>query len=142
MTVSHKSAKEYLSQSHKVEQRITIKLEHMQVLRELAEKASASLSDVPPSGTRNVHRLEDTICQIANLENEINADIQTLIGLKHEIVKVIRRVESPDLQIILELRYLGFKTWKEIAVSLRRDLRWIYRLHDKALKVVDEIRHV
>ena len=136
------SAKDYLSQAYRIDQRINSKIEQVQSLRDLTEKASATLSDVPPSkGTRNVHRMEDVIAKMMDLESEINADLTRLINLKHEIVTVIKCVESPELQTLLELRYLCFKTWEQIAVALRFDLRWVHRLHNRALNEVELIRH-
>ena len=136
------SAKDYLSQAYRIDQRINSKIEQVQSLRDLAEKASAALSDVPPSkGTRNVHRMEDVIVKMMDMESEISADMNRLLNLKHEIVTVIRCVESPELQTLLELRYLCFKTWEQIAVVLHFDLRWVHRLHNRALNEVELIRH-
>lgn len=136
------SAKDYLSQAYRIDQRTNSKIEQVQSLRDLAEKASATLSDVPPSkGTRNVHRMEDVIAKMVDLESEINADLTRLINLKHEIVTVINCVESPELQTLLELRYLCFKTWEQIAVALHFDLRWVHRLHNRALNEIELIRH-
>ena len=136
------SAKDYLSQAYRIDQRINSKIEQVQSLRDLAEKATATLSDVPPSkGTRNIHRMEDVIAKMVDLESEINADLTHLINLKHEIVTVVKCVESPELQTLLELRYLCFKTWEQIAVELHFDLRWVHRLHNRALNEVDAIRH-
>ena len=39
--------------------------------------------------------------------------------------------------MLLELRYLEGKTWDEIAKAMDYDLRWIYRLHGKALKEIE-----
>ena len=142
MSKTKLSAKDYLSQAYRIDQRINSKIEQVQSLRELAGKASATLSDVPPSkGNRNVHRMEDVIAKMVDLESEINADLTRLINLKHEIVTVIKCVESPELQTLLELRYLCFKTWEQIAVDLHFDLRWVHRLHNRALNEVDAIRH-
>ena len=135
-------AKDYLSQAYRIDQRINSKIEQVQSLRDLAEKASATLSDVPPSkGNRNVHRMEDVIAMIIDMESEISADMKRLINLKHEIVTVINCVESPELQTLLELRYLCYKTWEQIAVALHFDLRWVHRLHNRALSEVELIRH-
>ena len=79
------TAKEYLSQAYRIDQRINSKLEQVSSLRELSTKATATFSDVPPSGTRNVHRLEDVILTIVSLEEEINHEIDRLVDLKHEI---------------------------------------------------------
>ena len=142
MSKTKLSAKDYLSQAYRIDQRINSKIEQVQSLRELAEKASATLSDVPPSkGSRNVHRMEDVIAKMMDMESEISADMKRLLNLKHEIVTVISCVESPELQTLLELRYLCFKTWEQIAVALHFDLRWVHRLHNRALNEVELIRH-
>ena len=135
------SAKDYLSQAYRIDQRINSKIEQVQSLRALAEKATSTLSNAPTSGTRNIHRMENIIAKMVDLESEINTDLNYLIDLKHEIVTVIKCVESPELKTLLELRYLCFKTWEEISVSLHLDIRWVHRLHNRALCEVDIIRH-
>jgi hypothetical protein len=44
-------------------------------LRELATKATTTLTDTPSSRTRNEHSMESIIVKIVDLEKEINADI-------------------------------------------------------------------
>lgn len=135
------TAKEYLSQAYHIDQRINSKLEQVRSLRALAEKATSTLSDMPPSDeSRNVHRMEDIIVKMTDLESEINGDLQHLIDLKHEIVTVVKCVEAPELQTILELRYLCFLPWEEIAVNLHLDIRWVHRLHNKALGEIEMMR--
>ena len=48
------TVKEYLSQAYRIDQRINSKLEQVASLRALATKATYTLSDTPPSGSRNV----------------------------------------------------------------------------------------
>ena len=128
------TAKEYLSQAYRIDQRINSKLEQIMSLRTLATKATSTLSDTPPSGTRNVYSMEDTIVKMIDLENEINRDIDTLVDLKRDIMDVIKNVNNPEQQTLLELRYLCFKTWEQIAVEMGYSLQHIFRIHDKALK--------
>ena len=91
-------AKEYLSQAYRLDQRIDAKIEQVMSLRNLAAKATSTLSDVAPSGTRNVHRMEDIVIKIIDLEEEINADIDRLVDLKREIMKVIKALPNPEYQ--------------------------------------------
>ena len=127
-------AKEYLSQAYRLDQRIDAKIEQVMSLRNLAAKATSTLSDVAPSGTRNIHRMEDIIMRIFDLENEINADIDALVALKREIVSTIKSVPNLEYQILLELRYLCFKPWEQIAVKMGYGIDNVFRLHQKALK--------
>lgn len=74
---------------------------------------------------------------------EINKDIDNLVDLKEEISQVIAGVEQTDLRMILEKRYLCFHSWEKIASEMFYDLRWLHRLHGRALesagKVYDKI---
>ena len=102
--------KEYLGQAYRIDQRINSKIEQIASLRILAAKATSTLNSEPVSGTRNVHRMEDVICRIADLEMEINQDIDALVDFKQEMMSVIKAVSNPEYQTLLELRYLCFKT--------------------------------
>ena len=130
-------SKEYLSQAFRIDQRINSKLEQVLSLRKLADKTATT---VPKSDRTNARQITNYVNKMSKLESEINADIDRLVDLKSEIVTVIKCVESPELQTLLELRYLSFKTWEQIAVEMNFDARWVRRLHDRALAVIDKIR--
>ena len=128
------TAKEYLAQAYRIDQRINSKLEQIVSLRELATKATSTLSDTPPSGSRNVHSMEGIIVKMMELENEINADIDVLVDLKKEIMSIIKKINNPEQQTLLELRYLCFKTWEQIAVDMGYSIQNAYKVHDRALE--------
>ena len=130
------TAKEYLGQAYRLDQRINSKLEQVLSLRELTTKATATMSDMPGGGSRNVYKMQDIIGKIVDLESEINADIDKLVDLKREMVTVIKAVTDPELQTLLELRYLCFKTWEQIAVDMQYSTRNIYKLHDTAISAI------
>lgn len=127
------TAKEYLGQAYRLDQRINSKLEQVLSLRDLTTKATATMSDMPGGGSRNVYKMQDIIAKIIDLENEINADIDQLVDLKREMVATIKSVTDPECQTLLELRFLCFKTWEQIAVDVGYSIQHIYRLRDKAL---------
>jgi hypothetical protein len=127
------STKDYLSQAYRIDQRINSKMAQVMSLRDLLSKATGTLSGAPKAATPNPHSMEDTICKMVDMENEINEDIDALVDLKAEIMRRIKRVENTEFQTILELRYLCFKRWEVIAVELGYDLRYLYKLHDQAL---------
>ena len=130
------TAKEYLGQAYLIDQRINAKLEQAVSLRQLAAKATSTLTDTPHSASPNLRSMENTIGKMVDLENEINADIGALVDLKLEIVSAIKGIENPEYRTLLELRYLCFKPWEQIALEMGYDLRWLYRLHQRALAVI------
>ena len=130
------TAKEYLGQAYRIDQRINSKLEQVASLQALATKATSTLchDKVQSSSTKS---MADTIAKIVDLQAEINADIDQLVDTKREIVSVIKRIQNPEHQTLLELRYLCFKSWEQIAVSLGYSIQHIYRLHDKSISCVE-----
>ena len=130
------STKDYLSQAYRIDRMVKAKLEQVMSLRELSTNATATLSDMPKNATRNVHRMEDIICKMLDLETEINADIDALVDLKRDIMAAIKSVANEDYRTLLELRYLCFKSWIEIAEDLRFSKDHIFTLHRKALSAI------
>lgn len=130
-------AKAYLEQARNINIQIDSKLEQVSALRQLAIKASSTLSPVPPSGTPNPHRLEETIARMMDMEQEVDEAIDGLVELKADITKAISRVPDARERVVLELRYLAFKDWASIADALGLHIRQVYRLHDEALKHIE-----
>ena len=128
--------KEYLSQAFRIDQRIQSKMEQVASLNDLATRATATYSDMPGSETRNLHRMEDAILSIIELEAEINGDICKLVQTKKDIVHKIKAVQNTEYQTLLELRYLCYKPWNEIMTELGYSEPTIYRLNGEALKKI------
>ncbi len=136
------TAKEYLSQAYKIDNDINSKLEQVASLRDLATKATTTMSDMPGSPNRNIHKMENAIIKIVDLEDEINSDINELISLKADITHMIKRVTNRQERTILEKRYLCFDTWEQISVDMNYSIQHTFRLHDKALREIDEFLKV
>lgn len=129
--------KAYLEKARNINIQIDSKLEQVSALRQLAIKASSTLSPVPPSGTPDPHRLEETIAKMMDMENEVDEAIDHLVELKADIMKAISRVPDARERVVLELRYLAFKDWASIADTVGLHIRQVYRLHDEALKRIE-----
>ncbi len=130
------TAKEYLSQARRVDRMVEVKLEEAARLRALATKATATLSDMPSGATRNVHSMEDIIIKLVELEYEVSEDIDKMLTMKKEIPAAIKSIANIDYRMLLELRYLAFKPWAEIASLLNYGKKYIFRLHDNALREI------
>lgn len=125
--------REYLNQAYRIDARINSKLEQVANMRDLLTRTNVTLSDMPGNPNKDRSRLEETIVKIVDMENEINTDIDRLVNLKREIMQVIKAVDNTEYQMLLELRFLCFKTWEEIAVELGYSIRQTYRLRDEAI---------
>ena len=129
--------REFLERARNINIQIDSKLEQVSALRQLAIKASSTLSPVPPSGTPDPHRLEKTITRMMDMGHEVDEDIDRLVELKADIMKAISRVPDDRERVVLELRYLAFKDWASIADAIGLHIRQVYRLHDEALKHIE-----
>lgn len=128
------TAREYLSQAYRLDQRINSKLEQVASLNELATKCTSTLTGLPRNQNHATSAMADSVAKIVDLQAEINRDIDHLVNLKRDMVRVIKAVDNSEYQTLLELRYLCFKTWEQIAVDMEYNVRHVYRLHDEAVE--------
>lgn len=133
------TSKEYLLQARFLDASIRTKVEQIESLNDLATSCTAVISDMPRNPNRGGSRMEEAVLKIIDLQEEIKRDMMALVELKREIMEVIKSVSSLEYQTILEKRYLCFISWERIAVELGYSIQHTYRLHDAALKEIEEI---
>lgn len=133
------TAKEYLSQAKYLDTRINSKIKQVGALNDLATSATSALNGMPRDPNHGRSTMADCIAKIVDLQSEINADIDELVDLKREILETIRSLRNVECQTILERRYLCFDTWEKIAAGMGYDLRYLFKLHGKALDEVQTI---
>ena len=136
------NAKEYLRQAWNIDQRIKDKLDQVARLKEMTTNVTLVISDMPRNATPNPQKMEDAVLRLAEMESEIDADIGRLVNLKIEIMQTIWRVEDANCRTLLEMRYISFKSWEEIAAAMGITVRWLHRLHAKALRLVGEFTKI
>lgn len=132
------TAKEYLGQAYRVDLRIRCKMEQVQSLRELAIKASSTLSDMP-KGSGYTSKA-DIVAKIIDYENEINKEIKKLVKLKEDVTDAINSIPNAEQRTLLELRYLMFNKWEEIAIAMGYGIDNVYKIHKRALKNISKIK--
>lgn len=128
------TAKEYLSQAYRLDLRINSKIEQVSSLNDLATKCTSVINDMPRNPNRATSSMADAVAKIIDLQAEINKDIDTLVDLKQDIVTVIKGIGNLEYQTLLEKRYLCFLSWERIAVAMGYDLRYLHKLHNRALE--------
>ncbi|MCI8918483.1 MAG: DUF1492 domain-containing protein [Eubacterium sp.] len=130
------TARDYLGQAFRLDQRINSKIEQVSSLNDLAVKCTSSVTGMPHNPNKGSDSMGDAIAKIVDLQREINKDIDVLVDLKAEIYSVVQAIDNVECRTLLELRYLSFMRWEEIAVKLNYGMENVYRLHRKALAMV------
>lgn len=123
--------------AYRIDARINSKLEQIASLNDLACKATSVMSDMPGNPNRNIHKTENVIVKIVDLQEEIKKYMEGLVDLKKEIVDCIKTVQDSELCTLLELRYLSYLGWEQIATEMNYGLDNIFKLHRKALEQIE-----
>ena len=112
------TAKEYLSQVKRQDQRIGALLDRQRRYHELgALRTGGSAS-------------------MRALEKELDARIDAYAALVREIEGAIDAVEDAQYRDLLRYRYLNGWGWQKIADRMRFSQDWVWRLHARALRQV------
>ena len=128
------TAKEYLRQAYRLDQKINSDLEEVAALREMASSVSSpQLSDRVQTSRKGDAPFVRCLEKIIELEDKINKEIDLLVELKKEIRTVITTVEDTDERMVLKYRYVHNYTWEQIGNELHADARTVRRWHGKAL---------
>ena len=125
------TAKEYLQQAYKLDQRINHDLEEVARLRDMATSLSSpSFGERVQSSPDGNAAFVTSVEAIIKLEQKINKEIDLLVALKEQIHDVLSRVSDTDEYIVLWYRYVDGLSWERMSVSAA------YKRHAKALKSV------
>lgn len=131
------TAKEFFAQTFYLNKEIVKKQGILDRLNDSVTGISCNMQQDVVSHTRNVHSMEDMIAKIVDLKDEIKDAESRLTEAKTQIRSVLAHVSDEDEKTILELRYLGFREWREIADIMQLHQRTAQRKQTKALSDVD-----
>lgn len=125
------TAKEFLRQARTIDRRVDEATERVERLRAKLEAGRmSSITGMPRGGAGDWTQTADKLIE---LEKRVNARIREMVRLKQVAMDAIETVEEARLREVLELYYLDGFTWEQVAERMALDIRWVYRLHGKAL---------
>ena len=128
------TAREYLSQADRLEQRIVLLKDEIEALKEVMSSVSSPGLEEHYNATRNTDApFVKTVEKLMEYQEELVQKVERLVCLKREITCVINQLENKDEQIVLTYRYIKNYTWSQIGEVLHADERTIRRWHDRAL---------
>lgn len=134
-----KDPRAVLNRGYRAKDRIAARKERIQHWREIATSITADPSKEFVAGGSVGRRSEDLVLHIVVLEEEIRDEIAELASLERETKQLIYElVENPNYRFLLELRYLNYLRWEEIAVRMHYTLDWAKKLHRRALQVLSD----
>lgn len=128
------TAKEYLNQAYRLEQRISLDRERLAELRELS--MSVGSPGLEPRCNPNCPTeasFVNVLHRIVDQENKVAGELKLLVKLKIEIQDVIDRLADTDERLVLTYRYLKSLPWSRIADIMYVNERTVRRWHGNGL---------
>lgn len=81
--------------------------------------------------------MEKKLTTLLEYDLRISRQKEKLLECKSEILAAIHSVDNDLYRALLTAYYVNCKTWEEVAQDLSYDLRWVYRLHGRALQAIE-----
>lgn len=131
------TTKEYLNQAYRVKELIDSNDRQLQELRDRTTKITIGFNEPVQGGKPG--NIGDIAVEIVELKAKIKEDSAALARLLTEIRGVINQVHNADEKLLLNLRYLEFKKWEDIAPIMGYTIRQTTRIHGRALKKVENV---
>ena len=132
-------AKEYLERAIDIDERIKNKTLEKEQWRAIAECTTASAEGERVQSTGSMHKMEDAVIKIVEIEEEIDDMVRQLIDMKQEIIKTIDKVEDTVSYSLLHKRYVQNKSIEEIQEEKGISQSTIDRKFETAYKLIQNI---
>lgn len=138
------TAKEYLLQVHKLDVMIRNLDDEIQKLRAEEVSVRSTWPDGQPHGSGTTDptgtmaiKLADQLSDLEDSQMELRSK---LWHKRNEIILTIGKLERPEHNRLLFLRYVDGCTWEEIAVDMHYTYQWVAGpLHGNALQELEKI---
>lgn len=132
------NAKAFLRNVEKLDKLIANKMVEIQQWKDIAENTTAGMTGDRVQSSHNPHKIADAIGRYVDLENEIRADIETLIAAKKEAIAVIEQLEATEYDILHKIYIQHLSLW-DVADACERTYSWVTTIHGQAVKHVQDI---
>lgn len=128
-------ARQYLEQVYDMKNHIKRLNQELDSYRELASSMPGCNLDERINKQRSTEApFVKYIYKIMDLEDEIKTETGRLEIMKLEIGHQINMLEDTNERLVLRYRYLVCMPWNEIADRLHYSIRYVYKIHGRALQ--------
>lgn len=135
------SAKQYLLQVRELDAEINRKQERLEYLRCAATRTTPAQGG--SSGGGSISDKIGTIgAKIADLDAEINTDIDRLNDLKWEMAARINALDDKRQAEVLKRHYVELESWKRMSAQMGVGLSKLHRIHRRALEHLEYIHYI
>ena len=127
----------YLSQVGELDRQIRVKKVRLEILRDALSLRTPVMSDMPKAPSPSLHSMEDRLCDILTLEDEIRVLERELVMLKAEMMGKIEKINDADLQLVLIQCFLNLQSNSQASRALHYSRGWLIKLKERAIVEMD-----
>lgn len=131
-------AKEYLKQISKIEKMITNKQIEIEQWKSMALGTSAPILSERVQLSGSQQKMADAINTYADIEVEIQKDINRLFKVKQDIISTIEQLPEIEYDLLHKV-YVQFSSFYDVAQELDKTYSWVTTTHGRALKYIQDI---
>lgn len=137
------TAKEYLLQIKKLDALIDNKLVEVEHWKAVAAGMTSFSDGERVQSTGSKQKMEDAVARYMDMENEINADIDRLVGIRQDVIQTIEQLPWTEYDVLHKIYVQGLGFW-DVADSYRppKSYTWTTTIHGRALmrlqRILDE----
>ena len=130
------TAKQYLTKVDMLDRMIKNKLSEIYQLKTMACSITVSNDGDRVQKSSDKDRLGSSVVKIVDLERETDDLVDEFVDRRQKIIKQIDEIAAVNLDYydILSMRYVGKRTFEDIAKNTGWSIRKVFSMHGKALK--------
>ena len=129
--------KEYFQECLKLDNKISEKQNQLDLIK-ASFVSAVKIKDINVQ-TSGENGYENHLATLFDFNDEINMDVDKLVNYKLKLSLEVNQLEDDRYRMILSERYFKGKRFEQIAVDRNYDIRWVYRLHGKALQAFHDL---
>lgn len=135
------TAKEHLQQVYAIQRKIKRLEARREDLRAdlYSVKSPSDLPEIRVQTSLTGDKMLELVARVDELERNIIDEVKTLTEKKQGIIAEIEKVPNEGYKQVLFDRYILCQKWEQIALDRDKGIRWIYRLHGKALNSFEKV---
>lgn len=130
--------KEYMSRAYVISNRLKARRQRLEYLKSKVGTIKHDLDGMPKSSPSSTSQMEELTVRILDLELAIDQNEKDLSSARAEITAAINSLNNENLITILQMRYLDYMCWEDIMASLDYCRSYLYELHGRALKMINQ----
>ena len=129
----------YLSRVGELDRQIRLKKSKLEILRDALSLRSPVMTDMPKAPSPSLQSMEDRLCNILALEDEIKVMEQEISMLKMEVMSMIGKIDNAEMQMVLIHYFLKLLTTAQVCRELHYSRGWLLKLKSSAIEEMERV---